>query len=66
MCLLGVLGLTGCVSTQVPVVIEPVALAAEGVCNQARTLERDLSDDGVYAGAQQVYLNEQGQSCRYH
>lgn len=42
-----------------------IRLAVDDDCVGASTLERDLSDGGEYRGDAQIYLNDQGLSCRY-
>ena len=34
-------------------------------CHDASTLERDLSDGGTYRGESQLYINPNGNSCRF-
>lgn len=56
--------MTACASTGHSV-MDPPSIRIDGDCQQSQTLERDLSAEGTYKGLDQLYLTDEGTTCRY-
>ena len=56
---------SGCAQTQQSSEPLSVVVPVDQDCHEKKSLERDLSNHGTYAGANQLYLDGQGRTCRF-